>query len=116
MIKLYGYKKCSTCRKAEKYLEEKSAEFEFIDITLYPPSQKALKEIITLSEKPIEKFYNTSGIKYKELDIKTKRKSLNLTQQISLLASNGYLLKRPIVTNGKKATVGFKEEEFSAIW
>ncbi len=116
MIKLYGYKKCSTCRKAEKSLEEKGAQFEFIDITLAPPNQKTLKEIITNSEKPIEKFYNTSGIKYKELDIKTKRKTLNQREQIKLLSSNGYLLKRPIVTNGKQVTVGFKEEEFTAVW
>jgi arsenate reductase (glutaredoxin) len=116
MIKLYGYKKCSTCRKAEKHFEQQRKTIEFIDITLNPPSQKALKKIISLSEKPIEKFYNTSGIKYKEGDIKNKRKDLNTQEQIKLLTSDGYLLKRPIVTDGKKATVAYNEEEFKKTW
>jgi arsenate reductase (glutaredoxin) len=116
MLKLYGYKRCGTCRKAEKYFEEKGVEVEFTDITVSPPSQKTLKEIIALSDKPIDKFYNTSGVKYKEGDIKTKRKSMTIAEQIKMLASDGYLLKRPIVTDGNKATVGFKEEEYQNIW
>jgi arsenate reductase (glutaredoxin) len=116
MIKVYGYKKCGTCRKAEKHFEAKGKKHEFIDITQNPPSQKGLKEIIALTEKPIEKFYNTSGVKYKEGNIKEKRKTLNLQEQIKLLTSDGYLLKRPLVTDGKKATVGFNQDEFDSVW
>lgn len=116
MIKFYGYKRCGTCRKAEKDLEAKGVDFKFIDITQQPPKLNELKKIIKGSQKGIEKFYNTSGIKYKELDIKTKRKSLSDAQQVELLASDGYLLKRPLVWNGTNATVGYKEDEFSSTW
>ena len=116
MITVYGYKKCGTCRKAEKFLIEQSLEYTFVDITLNPPSLRELKKIIKLSKKPIEKFYNTSGVKYKELDIKTKRKGLSEKEQLELLASDGYLLKRPQVTDGKSASVGFIQSEFEEIW
>lgn len=115
-IKVYGYKKCGTCRKAEKYLEAVGIDYNFIDITVDPPAKTALKKMISQSGKGIEKFYNTSGIKYKELDIKTKRKELNEAEQIELLASNGYLLKRPIVTDGSQTTVAFIEDEFKENW
>jgi arsenate reductase len=115
-LKFYGYKRCGTCRKAEKDLENKGLNYEFFDITQTPPKLKELKAMIEQSGLELSKFYNTSGIKYKELNIKDKRKELSQAEQIKLLASDGYLLKRPLVTDGKSTTVGFKQENYDEVW
>lgn len=114
-LKFYGYKKCGTCRKAQKDLEAKGFEFDFIDITLQPPSLDELATIVAQSGKALQKFYNTSGGKYKELNMKERRLEMSETEQLELLSQEGYLLKRPLVTDGTKATVGYKPEEFD-IW
>ena len=116
MVKLYGYKRCSTCRKAEKWLENHQIDFEFIDITLNPPKKSNLKAIHRQSEKEIKKLFNTSGVVYREKNIKDQLKTLSNTDCYSLLASDGKLIKRPIVTDGNKVTIGFNESEFSEIW
>ena len=115
-IKFFGYKACGTCKKAEKALEEMGLDFTFIDITLNPPSKTALKKIISQSGEELKKFYNTSGKKYKELNIKEKKIGMTEAQQVDLLASDGYLLKRPLITDGNLATVGYKEEPFKEVW
>jgi arsenate reductase (glutaredoxin) len=116
MIKFYGYKKCNTCRNAEKALEKLGKPYEFVDITEAPPSQPALKKMIQQSGAELKKFFNTSGVQYKELKIKDKVGTMTETQIISLLAGNGRLLKRPLVTDGNLATVGFDESIFSKTW
>lgn len=90
--------------------------YEFIDITLNPPSLKVLKSMIDQSGKDLGAFYNTSGQKYKEQNVKELRKSLSEADQLKLLASDGYLLKRPLVSDGQKTTVGYKVEDFGKIW
>lgn len=105
-MKMYGYKKCSTCRKVENYLQEKGFEYEYIDIIENPPGTKELKSIIKKSGKELKSFYNTSGIQYRELNIKEKREELSESEQIKLLSGNGRLLKRPIVVDSKKSSVG----------
>jgi arsenate reductase len=115
-LKFYGYKKCGTCRKAEKDLEEKGMAYEFIDITLNPPSAKHFKEMVKISGLELKRFYNTSGKKYKELSVKDLRKTLSEAEQLDLLASDGYLMKRPLVSDGQKVTVGFKQDEFDEVW
>ncbi len=116
MIKLYGYKKCGTCRKAEKFLSENGKEYQFIDITIEPPSRNELAEIIALTGKELKKFFNTSGVVYRQEKIKDQLPNLSDDEKIDLLASNGKLIKRPILTDGTKATVAFNEEEFDQIW
>lgn len=116
MIKFYGYKRCGTARKGEKFLTENGIDYEFIDITVNPPAEEELKKIIELSGKEIKKFFNTSGVAYKEGDYKTKIKTMSDEEKIKELSSNGKLIKRPIVFDGKKATVGYNEEEFSTVW
>lgn len=116
MIQFYGYKRCGTCRKGEKTLEEKGIDYTFIDITLDPPALEDLRKIIVQSGKPLKKFFNTSGVVYREEKIKDKLPSMSEDEQIALLASNGKLLKRPIVTDGEKSSVGFVEEEFNTLW
>lgn len=115
-MKLYGYKKCGTCRKAEKFLIENGINYQFIDITINPPSKEELVDIIKLTKKSLKKFFNTSGVVYRTEKIKDKLPTLSEDEQIDLLASNGKLLKRPILTSGKKATVAFDEEEFKKTW
>lgn len=115
-LKFYGYKRCGTCRKAEKDLEAKGIAYEFFDITQTPPKLKDLKTMIEQSGLDLAKFYNTSGQKYKAENIKEKRKELSEAKQIQLLASDGYLLKRPLVSDGKVTTVGFKQDNFDEVW
>lgn len=116
MLKFYGYKKCNTCRNAEKALAGLGKAYEFIDITEAPPSQAALKKIIAQSGAELKKFFNTSGVQYKELNIKDKVGKMSEAQILAMLAGNGRLLKRPLVTDGARSTVGFDEAAFSKAW
>ena len=116
MLKFYGYKKCSTCRNAEKALEKLGRIYAFIDITEEPPSATELNKIIQQSGAELRKFFNTSGVQYKELKIKDKVGTMTHAQIVALLAGNGRLLKRPLVTDGKHSTVGFVEETFLQTW
>ena len=116
MIKLYGYKKCGTCRKAEKALEKLKCEYKFIDITENPPSATILKKIFKQADVELKKLFNTSGVQYRELKIKDKLPTLPESEILKLLASNGRLIKRPIVTDGTRSTIGFKEEDFISNW
>lgn len=116
MIKFYGYKKCGTCRKGEKALKDMGVDYDFIDITENPPSKTALKKMIKQSGIETKKAFNTSGTLYKEMKMKDKLPSMKDAEMIELLAQNGKLIKRPIVTDGEKSTVGFQAEEFQAKW
>lgn len=116
MVTFYGYKRCSTCRKGEKFLTHRGIDYTFVDITEEPPSKEDLVKIIEQSGKPLKKFFNTSGVVYREQKIKDKLPSMSEEEQVALLASNGKLLKRPIVTDGTKSSVAFKEDEFGEIW
>jgi arsenate reductase len=115
-LTFYGYKKCSTCRKAEKALEKMGRDYEFIDITEAPPAQGDLRKIIKQSGAELKKFFNTSGVQYKELNMKDKIPGLSEAQVLALLSGNGRLLKRPLVTDGSRATVGFDEKIFTKTW
>ncbi|SEQ28599.1 arsenate reductase family protein [Piscibacillus halophilus] len=115
-LTVYQYPKCGTCRKALKWLDENGVEYEAIHIVDNPPSQSELKSFIEKSDLPAKKFFNTSGKKYRELGLKDKLKDLSEDEMTELLASDGMLIKRPIVTDGQKVTVGFKEETFEENW
>jgi len=116
MILFYGYKKCSTCRKAEKALEEAGTEYAFVDITEAPPGKAALKALVQQSGLELKRFFNTSGEQYKALGMKDKVNKLSSDSIVALLSGNGRLLKRPIVTNGRKTTVGFDPVAFPKTW
>ena len=116
MIKFYGYKKCGTCRKAEQALASYGCEYKFIDVTEQPPSASAIKKIAQQAEVELKKMFNTSGVQYRELKIKDQLPTLTDNQIAAMLAGNGRLIKRPLVTDGTRATVGFKEEVFKSIW
>ena len=104
------YPKCSTCKKAKKYLEEHGIEFE--DRHIVEENPEELAEWIRISGKPVKKFFNTSGMKYRELGLKDKLPQMNEEEQIELLASDGMLVKRPLLIDGEMVLTGFKEAEW----
>ncbi len=112
----YGYPKCGTCRKAKKWLENNGIEFEDVNLVENPPTKEQLQQMIGNSGLDIKKFFNVSGMKYRELNLKDKLPGMTDDEKIDLLATDGMLMKRPIVTDGSKVTVGFKEEEFQEVW
>ena len=112
----YGYPKCSTCRKAKKWLESNDLNFEEVNIAEAPPTEEVLRQIIAASGLEIKKFFNVSGMKYRELNLKDKLPTMTDDEKVSLLSSEGMLIKRPIVYGDGKASVGFKEEEFENMW
>lgn len=116
MIKFYGYKKCATCRKAEQFLQQAGIHYEFIDITENPPCAEELMAIIERSNLPLHKFFNTSGVQYRELKIKQRLPALSHREIVALLASNGRLIKRPLITDGNHATAGFDKVQLAAVW
>ena len=116
MLKFYGYKKCDTCRKAEKFLQEAGIGYEFVDITEHPPAADELAIIAGHANIPLNKLFNTSGVQYRELKIKERLPALSQREVLALLASSGRLIKRPLITDGKRATVGFNAEQIAAVW
>lgn len=116
MLTFYCYPKCSTCRKTKKWLDEQGKQYNEIHIVENPPNREQIKELYKNSGLELKKFFNTSGKKYRELGLKDKVKTASEEELIDLLSTDGMLLKRPIVTDGKKVTVGFKEEQFDKIW
>ena len=112
----YGYPKCGTCRKAKQWLEMNNVAFEEVNIAEAPPSEEVLSNMITASDLELKKFFNVSGTKYRELNLKDKLPTMTDEEKISLLSSDGMLIKRPIVFGNGKVTVGFKEEQFEKIW
>lgn len=115
-ITYYGYPKCSTCKKAEKWLAANDLSFKAINIAETPPSEDELRQLISDSGLDIKKFFNVSGKVYREEKLKDKLPEMTEDEKIKLLASNGMLIKRPIVSGNGKVTVGFKENEFEKTW
>ncbi|WP_301108863.1 arsenate reductase family protein [Sporosarcina sp.] len=115
-VTYYGYPKCGTCRKAKKWLENEGISLEEYNIAEQPPSEETLRTMIANSGLEMKKFFNTSGMKYRELQLKDKLPSMSDDEKIALLASDGMLIKRPIVTDGDHVTVGFNEDTFAETW
>lgn len=112
---LIWYPKCSTCIKARKYLEENNISFETRDIVLDTPSKSELQNYLNRSGKDIKKFLNTSGLKYRELKLKDKIPTMTEDEILTLISSDGMLIKRPILVTNDKVLVGFKEKEWSEL-
>ncbi len=106
------YPKCSTCQKARKWLEANHLEFTERHIVEENPSYEELKEWYAESGLPLKKFFNTSGMLYKEMQLKDKLPAMNEEEQLKLLATNGMLVKRPLIVNGNIILTGFKEAEW----
>lgn len=111
-MKFICYPKCTTCQKARKWLDAKGASYELRDIKENNPSYDELKKWYEMSGLPLKKFFNTSGLLYKSMELKKKLPDMSDEEQLRLLATDGMLVKRPILINGSKIIVGFKESEY----
>ena len=109
------YPKCSTCQRAKKWLEEKQITFEARDIKLQNPTKEELIEWHQRSGLPLKKFFNTSGMLYREMQLKDRLPEMSEEEQYDLLASDGMLVKRPIVVTKEQVLVGFREKEWEKI-
>ncbi len=110
------YPKCSTCQKAKKWLDEHNVEYMERHIVESNPSYEELKLWHEKSGLALKKFFNTSGLLYKELQLKDKLPEMSEEEQLKLLATNGMLVKRPIVVEGDKVLVGFRESEWGNLF
>ena len=115
MLNFICYPKCTTCQKARKWLDTNQIEYEFRDIKLDPPTLDELTEWHRKSGLPLKKLFNTSGLLYKSLDLKNKLPTMTEDEILKLLASDGMLVKRPLVVGEGFVLVGFKEADWSAI-
>ena len=113
MIKFICYPKCTTCQKAKKWLDDNKIEYELRDIKLDNPTLDELTAWYKQSDLPLRKFFNTSGLLYKSLDLKNKLPTMTDDEMLKLLASDGMLVKRPLLIGDDFALVGFKEAEWS---
>lgn len=114
-VRFIQYPKCTTCRNAKKYLETQGVTLDEQHIVEDTPDKEELRKLIRLSELDIRKWFNTSGQKYRELGLKDKLKTMSDEEMLELLASDGMLIKRPIIVKGHKVTVGFKQEEVDKV-
>ena len=107
-----NYPKCSTCRKAKKWLDENNIEYESRHIIEDNPAASELREWWEISGLPLKRFFNTSGMKYRELKLKDKLPDMSEDEQLDLLATDGMLVKRPVLVDGDTVLVGFKIKEW----
>ncbi len=108
------YPRCSTCKKARKWLDEKGVKYTFRDIAADNPKETELRRWQAKSGLPLKRFFNTSGLKYKSLGLKEKLPSTSEDEQFALLATDGLLVKRPILVGDGFVLVGFKPDEWEA--
>ena len=112
MIEFICYPKCTTCQKAKKWLDDNKIEYELRDIKEDNPSLEELTSWYKMSGLPLKKFFNTSGLLYKAMELKDKLPSMSEEEQLHLLATDGMLVKRPLVIGENFVLVGFKESEW----
>jgi len=112
MIKVYCYSKCTTCKKALKWLDDNNVKYELIDIKENNPDEATIKKYYEKSGLALKKFFNTSGMIYRDLGLSKKLPDMSEEEQIKLLASDGMLVKRPLLLSGNLILTGFKESEW----
>lgn len=113
---LYHYPRCSTSRKGKKWLEEHGLTFTEIDISKNPPDKETLRAYWKKSGLPLTRFFNTSGQLYRSMGLKDKLPEMDDEEKLTLLSEHGMLIKRPLISDGEKVTVGFDEETFARTW
>ena len=113
MLKLYCYDRCSTCKKALKWLDDKCIAYEAMDIKTDHPDEEMLRKYYSMSGLPLKRFFNASGIPYREMELSQKLPEMSEDEQLALLATNGMLVKRPLVVGDDFVLTGFKEKEWA---
>jgi arsenate reductase len=114
MLQFICYPKCTTCQKARKWLDDNQIRYTFRDIKEDQPTLDQLTRWHAQSGLPLKKFFNTSGLLYKSMELKTKLPAMSEQEMLQLLSTDGMLVKRPILVSDHFVLVGFKEEEWSA--
>lgn len=109
---VYCYSKCSTCKKALKWLDDNGVSYEQVDIKEQHPDETTLREYHKKSGLPLKKFFNTSGKIYKDLELSKKLPDMSEDEQFRHLVSDGMLVKRPLLVSGDRVLIGFKEDEW----
>ena len=112
MVKVYCYSKCTTCKRALKWLTDNGIEHTVIDFKEEHPDEKALHKYHKMSGLPLRKLFNTSGQLYREMGLSKKLPDMSEDEMLRLLASDGMLVKRPLLVTGDKVLVGFREEDW----
>ena len=112
MLKIYCYSRCTTCKKALKWLDDKGIEYSVIDIKNEHPDEDTLRKYYALSGLPLKRFFNTSGIQYREMELSKKLSDMSEDEQFALLATDGMLVKRPLLVGDGFVLTGFKENEW----
>jgi len=114
-MKVFCYSKCTTCKKALKWLDENKIKYELIDIKEDHPDEKTLKLLHKKSGLPLRRFFNTSGLIYREMELSKKLPQMSEEEMFKLLASDGMIVKRPLLVADDNVLVGFKEEEWKTL-
>ena len=109
------YPKCSTCQKAGKFLDQQGISYQVLDIKTQRPTREELAEWHRLSGLPLKRFFNTSGLQYKALGLKDRLPEMSEEEQLDLLATDGMLVKRPILVDGERVLVGFRQEAWQEL-
>lgn len=115
MVKFICYPKCSTCKKAQEWLEQNGIEYEIRDIKSDNPTYDELKDWYEKSGLPLKKFFNTSGMLYRSMELKDKLPDMSEDEQLALLASDGMIVKRPIAADGDTVLVGFNADKWERL-
>ena len=113
MVQVYCYSRCSTCNKALKWLDDNGVEHEVIDIKTENPDEEALRKYHRVSGLPLKRFFNTSGMQYRDLELAKKLPDMSEDEQFALLATDGMLVKRPLLVGDGFVLTGFKEAEWA---
>ena len=112
-VKVYCYSGCTTCKKALAWLDDNGIEYDLIDIKTDHPDAEALRKYYTMSGLPLKRFWNTHGASYRALEISAKLVDMSEEKQLALLATDGMLVKRPLLIGNGFVLTGFKEEEWA---
>ena len=115
MIRFVCYQKCSTCKKAQAWLDENNIEYEIRDIKADNPTYDELRQWHEISGLPLKRFFNTSGILYREMDLKNKLGNMSEEEQLTLLSTDGMLVKRPIAVEDNTVLVGFNADKWATL-
>lgn len=111
-MKIYCYSRCSTCKKALAWLDERGIKYELLDIKEQHPTEEELRRFHGKSGLPLKKFFNTSGMIYREMELSKKLPTMSEDEQYALLATDGMLVKRPLVVGDDFVLTGFREKEW----
>ena len=115
MVKVYCYLRCTTCKKALKWLDDNKIKYELIDIKENNPDEKTLRQLHKKSGLPLKRFFNTSGQIYREMELSKKLSNMSEDEMFKLLASDGMLVKRPLLITENHVLTGFKEADWKAV-